>query len=29
MGDILDKLKNYEAAAAEKEGEELVTLRIQ
>lgn len=29
MGGIIDKLRSYEDAAREKEGEELVTLRIQ
>ncbi len=29
MGDILDRLKSYDDAAREKDGEELVTLRIQ
>jgi hypothetical protein len=29
MGEILDKLRSYEQVVREKDGEELVTLRIQ
>jgi hypothetical protein len=29
MGEIMDKLRSYEEVGREKDGEELVTLRIQ
>jgi hypothetical protein len=29
MGEMFDKLKSYEVASMEKDGEELLTLRIQ